>query len=141
MSWTCPDCKRTFRQTNQWHSCARVTVDDHLENKPDFVKNILQKLTGIVTGFGDVLVDPVKTAINFKAGATFLSAKVKKDCLQLEFQLTREVDEFPIYRSVRVSRARILHFAVLEDPRDIDGALAKWLREAYDLISDAQRNH
>jgi len=116
-------------------------VDDHVENKPDFVKTILQKLTSVVTKFGDVVVDPVKTAINFKTGATFLSAKVKKDCLQLEFQLTREVDEYPIYRSVRVSKARVLHFAVLEDPRDLDGALSGRLREAYELIVDAQRNH
>ena len=138
MNWTCPDCKRTFRHTNQWHSCIRVSVADHLKNKPDLVKEILQKLTGVVTEFGDVVVDPVKTAIQFKAGATFLSAKVKRDCLQLEFQLTHEVDEFPIYRSVRVSGERVLHFAVLEDPGEIDVTLTDWLREAYDLIANAR---
>ncbi len=137
MSWTCPNCKRTFRHTNQWHSCVRVSVADHLKNRCDPVKKLLQKLIGIVTAFGAVIVDPVKTAIQFKAGATFLSVKVKKDCLQLEFQLRNGVDEFPIYRSVRVSKERVLHFAVLEDPQEIDGAVVGWLREAYDLVVDA----
>jgi hypothetical protein len=137
MSWNCPDCDRTFRHTNQWHSCIRVTVSDHLKNKPDFVKEILHKLIGTVTAFDGVVVDPVKTAIQFKCGATFLSVKVKKDCLLLEFQLCAEVDEFPIYRNVRVSRERVLHFAALEEPTEIDGPLVGWLREAYDLIANA----
>ena len=136
MSWTCPGCDRTFRHTNQWHSCIRRTVSDHLKNKPDLIKEILHKLIGVVSAFDGVVVDPVKTAIQFKAGATFLSVKVKKDCLQLEFQLRDEVDEFPIYRNVRVSKERVLHFAVLEEPEEIEGPLVDWLREAHDLIHD-----
>jgi hypothetical protein len=114
-----------------------VSVSDHLKNKPDFVREILNKLIGVLTAFDGVVVDPVKTAIQFKAGATFLSVKVKKDCLQLEFQLRDEVDEFPIYRNVRVSKERVLHFAVLEGPEEIDGPFVGWLREAYDLIANA----
>jgi hypothetical protein len=31
MSWTCPDCGRTFARTGQTHVCETWTVDDHLD--------------------------------------------------------------------------------------------------------------
>jgi hypothetical protein len=39
-----------------------------------------------------ITVNPVKTSIQIKASATFLSIKVKKTHLELEFQLSEEID-------------------------------------------------
>jgi len=32
--WICPDCGHKFRWRNQWHSCTKVTLEDHLRGKP-----------------------------------------------------------------------------------------------------------
>jgi hypothetical protein len=29
--WTCPECGKKFRNKNQWHSCYRVSLEDHIE--------------------------------------------------------------------------------------------------------------
>jgi len=34
MSWTCPICKKEFRNRNQEHFCTRVPIDVHFVNKP-----------------------------------------------------------------------------------------------------------
>ena len=60
--------------------------------------------------------------------------KPRKDHVEIEFQLGREIREFPVYRSLRVSRNRVVHLAVIEDPRDVDRELLDWLRESYELI-------
>jgi hypothetical protein len=134
MSWTCPDCKKEFRNRNQWHSCARTDVDEHLRDKSPEVVALFEKLMRELRRLGEIALNPVKTSIQIRAGATFLSIRVKKDHLEIDFQLDREVKEFPVYRAVRVSKSRVLHFAVLESPGDIDEQLVGWLRESYELI-------
>jgi len=133
MTWTCPTCSRDFRRPNQWHSCESLDVAVHLRGKPPHVRETVEKLIEELREEG-VIISPVKTAIQFRAGATFLSVKPKADHVDIEFQLGREVREFPVYRSLRVSKNRVVHMAVIEDPGDVDENLLSLLRESYEMI-------
>jgi len=109
-------------------------VSAHLRNKSPEVAETVEKILAELHDIGNVTVEAVKTAIQVKAGATFLSMKPKKDHVEIEFQLGREIREFPVYRSLRVSRNRVLHLAAIEGPDDVDRTLVEWLRESYELV-------
>jgi hypothetical protein len=135
MTWTCPECGKEFRNPNQEHSCARVPVDEHFRNKPAAMRMIYDRLMMEVHRFGDITVNPVKTSIKIKAGATFLSVGVRKDRLEIEFFLDREVSKPPITKSFRVSGQRVLHCAALEKFEMVNQELVSWLKESFDLVS------
>lgn len=135
MTWTCPNCSKEFRNKNQEHSCARVPIDDHFRNKPIEIRMIYDRLMQEIMRFGDVSVNPVKTSIQVKAGATFLSIRPKCDRLEIEFQLGREIAKLPITKVFPISRNRVLHTAILESYEQVDQELTEWLRESYELVS------
>ena len=137
MSWTCPICSKQFRNENQWHSCAITGLDKHLANKPEQIIEAYNKIMSEVSKFGEIHVNPVKTSIQIKARANFLSLKPKKQQIEMEFQLGRECNEGPVYRTVRISGKRVLHFAAIDNINDIDTHLIDLLKESFDLVSKA----
>ncbi|NIM90626.1 MAG: hypothetical protein GTO17_06720 [Candidatus Aminicenantes bacterium] len=86
--------------------------------------------------FGEITLNPVKTSIQVKAVSTFLSIRPKKTKIEIEFQLGSEVNATPVYKNFRISRNRVLHFAVLNGPEDVNASLMSLLRKSYDLIKD-----
>jgi len=73
----------------------------------------------------------LKTCIQCKIGATFLSIYHRKDRLILEYQLNREEDQFPVYKCKRISKNRVLHRLAIESPIEIDNQLKAWIKDAY----------
>ena len=137
MPWTCPVCKKKFKNPNQEHSCAKVPVDDHFKNKPVAIRMIYDRLIMEVQRFGPYTLNPVKSSIQVKAGATFLSIKPKRDRVDIEFFLPREIDQPPVTKSFRVSANRVLTCATIDSVMQVDEKLVDWLREAYELIRAA----
>ncbi len=135
MSWICPECGKLFRNRNQWHSCFTLNLEDHLRNKPETIRNVVLDLISEVELFGPIELNPVKSVIQVKAGATFLSIKPKKDFVELEFQLGEEIDQFPIHKTVRISRNRVLHLMYVQSGEDISDQLKTWLKDSYLLVS------
>ena len=135
MTWTCPTCRKEFRNKNQEHSCARLPIDDHFKNKPAEIRMIYDRLMQEIMRFGDISVNPVKTSIQIKAGANFLSIRPKRDRVEIEFQLDREIAKLPVTKSLRISKNRVLHSAVLESFEQVNQELIKWLEESYELVS------
>lgn len=136
MPWTCPVCKREFRHANQWHSCARLSPEDHLRKASARVAAMYEKLLRDIRTLEGVNIDAVKAGIMVKAPATFLAVKVKKDRLEIEFQLGREAPIDVVYKSLRISKKRFLHRAVLEEPPDVSAELLRCLKESYEMIRE-----
>ena len=134
MSWTCPECGKSFRNKNQWHSCYKLQLDDHLHHKSPEIKKVVNRLILEIKTFGNIEINPVKSAIQVKAGATFLSIKPKNEYVDLEFQLGEEVDEFPIHKTIRISGNRVLHFLSLQSIEEINEQLIQWLKSSYHLV-------
>lgn len=137
MSWTCPECGKSFRNPNQWHSCHILDLGDHLRHKPQKIQALVYDLLAQIETFGPIELNPVKSAIQVKAGATFLSIKPKSEYIELEFQLGQEIDQFPVHRTVRISRNRALHFMNIDSDEDINDQLIAWLRDSYHLVRGA----
>ena len=135
MTWICPNCKKEFKNKNQAHSCAKVDLKEHLKNKSPQVKATFDKLMRELGKLGKITINPVKTSIQVRATATFLSIIPKKDYMEIEFQLGSERDELPVYKNFRISKNRVLHFAILKDPQEVNTKLMNWLKKSYELVN------
>ena len=130
--WICPDCSRTFKNTNQDHSCKKFDPELHFIHKEAHVKAIFQTLTELVLGFGEVQIHSLKHAILFTAKSNFLAVKPKKKWIDVEFLLKEEVNEFPIHKTVRVTKTKWAHFARIGSIQEIDEEMTGWWRRAYE---------
>ncbi|PLW95686.1 MAG: hypothetical protein C0591_10685 [Marinilabiliales bacterium] len=136
MSWTCPECKRTFKKKNQSHSCVNKSLDAHFLKKEPQVRATYDALENRLKSIIVFQVSPVVNAIMFTSESTFLAIKPKKRWIDLEFALDYEANEFPIHKIVRISKTRFAHFIRIQEPRDIDDQLIGWIKKAYELISE-----
>ena len=131
MSWTCPKCGRSFKVLNQSHSCEITSKDHHFSGKDPIIRAIYEKIVRVVENCGPVNISFVKNAIIIAAKSTFLAVKPKKAYVDIEFLLNEEILDFPIHKTVRVSKNKVAHFVKIENPEDIDGSVTIWLRKAY----------
>jgi hypothetical protein len=129
--WTCPRCRRQFKNRNQAHSCGQFNVAQLLEDKPPEVVELYDRLAELVLGCGAVVVAPTKTRVLFKVRTVFATVAVANNWLDLLFILGRRL------RHRRIKKAQeeypgIVHFLRIEKAEDLDDDLARWLQEAYD---------
>jgi len=134
MSWICPECKRVFKNRNQSHSCLQVDVNMHFQNKAPFVKEMYQAINDFALKLPGVSCSAVKNAILYSGPGTFLALKPKKEWLDIEFVLDQEHDEFPVYKTVRISKRRVAHFLRFDSPEDVDEQFRNWVKEAYMMM-------
>jgi hypothetical protein len=133
--WICTKCERKFKSANQFHSCSTNTLESHFLRKPVEIKEIYEKLAGKLADIGTLQTSIVKSAIFLKKESTYLEIKVKNDYLLIAFYLDREGLEYPIVRTLQISKNRFVHVVHLYKSEDIDEQLIKWLTLSYQLIS------
>jgi hypothetical protein len=129
--WTCPRCRRLFKNRNQAHSCGRFTVEQHLDGKPAEVVELYERLAEMVLRLGKVVVAPTMTRVLFKVRTVFATVAVAGNWLDLVLVLGRRV------KSPRIKKAQeeypgMVHFLRIEKMEELDQELAGWLQEAYD---------
>jgi len=133
--WTCPNCGRTFRNTNQDHSCVVTDLELHFENKDQNVKDTFEKIKDIAMNLGNVKINSVKNAILFQAKSQFLAVKPKKKILDIEFVLDEPIEGFPIHKTVQATKTKWAHFVRLESPEEVDAQIVEWIERAHSVCS------
>lgn len=133
--WQCPDCGRSFKNKNQWHSCVKVDVDSHFTGKPEKVRVLFDKLVDEVKGFGSVRLDAVKSEVLLGNKSHFAAVQVRRGWLTVSFVLDRLVSDPRITWSMELTGASFEHKVKVERLEDIDEQLLGWLKEVYVLHS------
>ena len=133
MLWNCPKCNRQFKHATTYHSCVKVDADSHFINKAPNVKAVYEKILKEVRKFGKINVSPVKSSIMLKNASSFLGIKPGKAFVDLDFVLPEETHEFPIYKTMKYSKNKVIHFVRLESTKEVDKQLLRWLKISYDL--------
>lgn len=105
----------------------------HFLDKAPVIREIFLNILDIFPEKETIRVSYVKNAILVAASSTFLAIKPKKDRVEVEFVLDREVCEFPIHKTFRVSKTKVAHFLKLDSPDEIDAQVTRWLKEAFEL--------
>jgi hypothetical protein len=130
--WTCPDCKRTFKNTRQDHSCIVTDIESHFIGKQENVKLTFEKLFSAVESYQNIKINSVKNAILFTATSHFLAAKPKKAWLDIEFVLDEPLEGFPIHKTVQATKTKWAHFIRLESVEEVNHQLLDWIKRAYE---------
>jgi hypothetical protein len=129
--WTCPQCRRQFKNRNQQHSCGQFSVEQLLLGKPAEVIKMFDRLAQMIVACGDVLVAPTKARVVFKVRTVFATVGITRKWLDVVFVLGRRLKN-PRIKKAQEEYPGIVHFLRIEKPSDLDDALAGWLQEAYD---------
>lgn len=131
--WECQVCHRKFKHTNQEHSCLVVPMEHHFSERPLALETTVRRILNQVELFGNVKVSSVKNAILIASASTFLALKVKKDRVEVEFLLKEAKEGFPVYKVVKISKNRVVHFVAVGSPEEVDESLMGLFREAYEI--------
>lgn len=132
MTWTCPECARSFGRRNQPHECApALTVEEYFATGPDFERPIFEVVRAHLESLGPVVVEPVAVGVFFKRSRTFAELRPKTRWVTLSFILPTRVMADRVSRRVRISGVRTYHETKLRTPADVDDEVLAWLTEAY----------
>jgi hypothetical protein len=129
--WTCPRCRRQFKNRNQAHSCGQFTVAQLLDGKPPEMVELYERLADLVQRCGEVVVAPTKTRVLFKVRTVFATVAIGKNGLDVVFVLDRRLKHRRI-KKAQEEYPGIVHCLRIEKADDLDADLAAWLQEAYD---------
>lgn len=129
--WTCPKCERIFNKIKQPHSCSKIPLEKHFEEKEkarelfDFlVKQINSKI-------GKCQIISIPCCIHLFGNYDFLAALPKKDRLEIRFCLDRELESPRLKQSVPVSAKSFKNCFDITTTKEIDKELIKWLNESF----------
>lgn len=136
--WTCPKCTRTFRNTNQMHTCNLVDKELFFLQRPPHFRDLYETIKKETLKFGEFREEAVNPdVIFFKTKSTFLAIKIKKKWIDIEFFLDHLEDVPPIKKYLQTSKHRFAHLLSIDSEEDIDLQLLDWIKASYDLISNA----
>jgi hypothetical protein len=130
-AWTCPRCGNRFVTRNMNHSCERHDLDEPFTGKPAFVRELFDRLRGMVEAIGPVTLVVYRDRVAFMVDVRFCGAVPRRAWLEVGMWLTRRV-ESPRFRRVETldPKAHIHTFRVTS-PDELDEEVEGWLREAY----------
>jgi hypothetical protein len=112
---------------------VKVNANKHFQNKNRNVKAVYDKILRETKKFGKINVSPVQSSIMLKNVSTFLNIRLMKNCVDVDFFLHEETNEFPVYKTFRYTKSKVVHYVRLEDPAEVDKQLVNWLKISYSL--------
>jgi CRISPR/Cas system-associated exonuclease Cas4 (RecB family) len=131
--WTCPKCQRQFERQGQMHSCKVFPIEQHFEGKATSVI-LYEKLKEAVTKqIGSFKIESLECCIHFVHTSTFLAVKILSDSVQIDFSLSRKIENKRIVKFTQMSAHRYLYYVDILKEADIDEALLTLIKEAYQL--------
>lgn len=129
--WTCPKCGNDFVTRNQWHSCARHSLDEPFADKPPAVRALFDRFRAMVEACGPAKLLPYRDRIGFMVRVRFAGATPRSRALDVGFWLTRRIAS-PRFRRVETIGPRVhLHSLRITEAGQLNRELAGWIREAY----------
>ena len=109
------------------------SVEQHFHGRDATVRSTYAALLNAARAFGPVREETKKTSIHLVRSSAFAGVSTRKTALVLTLKAKNDI------RSRRVSKheqasANRWHLVVrLDSPRQVDGELKRWLKDAYDL--------
>jgi hypothetical protein len=105
--------------------------DHHFSDKPEKIKKIFDLFLSTINEYDKVQVSFLKHAIIFSAKSSFLALKPKKLYMDIEIVLNEEKSGFPVYKIVRASRNKFVHFIKIEEPEEVDANIKSLVINAW----------
>ncbi|MFC1627447.1 DUF5655 domain-containing protein [Patescibacteria group bacterium] len=131
--WTCSKCGRIFKSRNQPHSCKKVPLEKHFENK-EKAKELFDYLVGQINNkIGKCKIISIPCCIHLFGKYDFLAALPKKDKLEIRIALGRRLDSSRLKVSAPLSLKSFKNCFDIFSKKEIDKEFISWLKESYHL--------
>lgn len=128
--WTCPDCGRSFANTNQWHACQSTSVDEHLVTKTELAASIYRAVVEALERAGEFRIHAQKTRIAFITRMTFGGVSLARKWVDLSFILPEPLDDSRVRGLELHGPTSWGHTIRLYQPEDVDDHVEEWLGDA-----------
>ncbi|MBW8879149.1 MAG: hypothetical protein JF614_29765 [Acidobacteria bacterium] len=109
------------------------TVDQHFTGCAPAVRAVYARILETARELGPVREEPKKTSIHLARRTAFAGIATRKQALLLTLKSATDLQSARIARREQASAHR-WHLEIrLDDPAQVDGELAKWLADAFEL--------
>ncbi len=116
-----------------WHSCGKVSLDDLFCRSEPHVAKLFRKFARMVRACGPVHMIPQKTRVVFQVRMRFTGAMPRKSHLICHFILSRKIESKCFHKIETFNPRCHAHYLRINDKTDLDGDVARWLKEAYEV--------
>jgi len=127
----CRSCRRQFANTNQWHSCIELALDEHLAAKSDLGVELYSTVESALRVCGEFRIHPQKSRVAFIARMTFAGVRLATRWADLSFILARPLDDRRIRSLEMYGPTSFGHHVRIADPSEVDRDVRAWLCEAH----------
>jgi len=127
VSWTCPECGRSFANANQWHSCGRYELEDHFAGKSIDQVAVYQAIEEAVLACGPCEVQPAKTAILIRRRVTFMAVKIRTRWVDVGIRMQGDLESERVRESFQFSRGLFEHRFRLTALDEVDDEFRSWI--------------
>ena len=130
--WRCPECRRTFANRNQSHSCGTLqALDAHFASRPAEIRAIFDAFAAAVRACGPVEILAEKTRIAFHVRMSFAAVMPRRDHLLGHFVFAMRVESPRFTKVESYSPHNHLHAFRLTSVHEIDDEFRRWICDAY----------
>jgi hypothetical protein len=133
MSWTCPKCERELLHSNQWHFCAKVSLDSLFEGRSAELILVFDKILAEVASWDDVLVSTTPNCIVFVHRHTFFVIRPMQKQLDLKFYSKTRI-ESPLIIKSHTNAGKCENTVRVAELTDLNPRLFEMIRESYKLL-------
>lgn len=131
--WTCTRCDRVFQKANQPHSCKKVSLESHFENKEKARELFDFLLQQIESKIGRCRIISLPCCVHLFGTYDFLALLPKKDKVEIRFALNRKLITPKLKASVPMSSKVYKNCFDIYKKQELDIEFMGWLKESYHL--------
>jgi len=131
--WICFKCRRVFKKANQPHSCNKVPLEKHFENKEKAKELFNFLVEQINSNIGKCKIISIPCCVHLFGKYDFLAALPKKDKLEIRFALNRKLNSSRLKQGVPMSAKVFKNCFDIFSKKEIDKKFIDWLKESYHL--------
>jgi hypothetical protein len=129
--WQCPACGAKLVTKNMWHACGAWTVEAFLATRGPRARTFFDRFVGLVDRCGPFEFAPAKTRVAVMVRVRFAAVTALSDRgITITFGLHRPLKNRRIHKVEQFGRW-FNHTMRITDPKELDGEVLGWLREAY----------
>lgn len=129
--WTCPSCRHSFANVNQWHSCTDLDLDGHLEARSELAVAVFRRIESTLHSCGEFRIHAQKTRVAFIARMTFAGVRLAAAWADLAFITPAPIGDARIRSIVLYGPTSFNHHVRIASPSAVDADVEGWLCQAH----------
>ncbi len=133
----CFHCKKPLAD-GEAHDCWSTTEEALTQGLSEDLREAYERLRESAVDLGEQRIYASHNSIMFAREHCYFFVRPQRKWLELCLFLGRQVEAAPIRKVTPTSKTKFAHFVRVAHRDEIEGALTKWLAEAYTFAGEAK---